>query len=94
MCEWDNTKLVRLCESRRGSIYADVDECIADIVQALNDADIPTVASCCGHGKIHGSIVLKKEPVDIELVIRDFPYPYPKEDLRRNGKRDYESSTL
>lgn len=27
-----------------------IDICIADIVAALNAANIPTVASCCGHG--------------------------------------------
>jgi len=28
----------------------DVDYCIADLVAALNAANIVTVASCCGHG--------------------------------------------
>ena len=28
-----------------------IDFCIADIVAALNAANIKTVASCCGHGK-------------------------------------------
>ena len=28
----------------------DIDYCIADIVAALNAANIITVASCCGHG--------------------------------------------
>ena len=37
----------------------DIDICIADIVAALNAANIVTVASCCGHGKINGSICLK-----------------------------------
>jgi len=27
-----------------------IDYCIADIVAALNAANIPTVMSCCGHG--------------------------------------------
>ena len=36
----------------------DINICIADIVAALNAANIPTVASCCGHGKILGSIIL------------------------------------
>jgi hypothetical protein len=36
-----------------------VDFCIADIVAALNAANIPTVASCCGHHKMHGSVVLE-----------------------------------
>jgi tRNA(Phe) wybutosine-synthesizing methylase Tyw3 len=31
---------------------ADVDYCIADLVAALNAANIVTVASCCGHGGI------------------------------------------
>lgn len=37
----------------------DIDFCIADIVAALNAANITTVASCCGHGKIPASIVLE-----------------------------------
>jgi hypothetical protein len=37
----------------------DIDFCIADIVAALNAANIETIASCCGHKKIDGSILLK-----------------------------------
>lgn len=36
-----------------------VDRCIAPIVQALNEARILTIASCCGHGKGPGSIRLQ-----------------------------------
>ena len=36
-----------------------IDYCIADIVAALNAANIRTVASCCGHGEIEASIVLE-----------------------------------
>ena len=36
-----------------------VDYCIADIVAALNAANIRTVASCCGHGKIKGVVSLE-----------------------------------
>jgi hypothetical protein len=35
-----------------------VDKCVADIVQALNDAGVLTVASCCGHGCQSGKIAL------------------------------------
>jgi len=35
-----------------------IDLCIADIVAALNAANIVTVSSCCGHGKINGIISL------------------------------------
>ena len=37
----------------------DIDFCIADIVAALNAANIKTLASCCGHGKIQGNIMLE-----------------------------------
>ena len=36
----------------------DIDFCIVDIVAALNAANIITIASCCGHNKIDGSIIL------------------------------------
>ncbi len=36
-----------------------IDHCIADIVAALNAANIITMASCCGHGKQDGIINLE-----------------------------------
>jgi hypothetical protein len=36
-----------------------VDYCIADIVAALNAANITTLASCCGHSKVNGTILLE-----------------------------------
>ena len=36
-----------------------IDYCIADIVAALNAANITTVASCCGHGVYHKTIIVK-----------------------------------
>ncbi len=35
------------------------DPCIAELVQALNDAGFETIASCCGHGYRPGNIALK-----------------------------------
>ena len=37
----------------------EIDLCIADIVAALNAANIITEASCCGHGKFMGNILLE-----------------------------------
>jgi hypothetical protein len=34
------------------------DPCITDLVSALNAGDVPTVASCCGHDRNTGSIIL------------------------------------
>ena len=47
----------------------EIDICIADIVAALNAANIRTVASCCGHGVHDGSIVLEDGR---DLVVRKF----------------------
>lgn len=44
-----------------------VDQCIAPIVKALNDAGIYTVAACCGHGKGEGSVLLRDGR---ELIIK------------------------
>ena len=42
-----------------GGRRQDVDYCIADIVAALNAANITTGASCCGHNKMDGTIWLE-----------------------------------
>ncbi len=38
---------------------AGIDECIKSLIKALNNSNIETVASCCGHGKKNGIISLK-----------------------------------
>lgn len=53
MCKWGTTVRVRTAER-----IVDVDECIAHMVQALNDAGFPTIASCCGHGRIPTTIAI------------------------------------
>ena len=45
----------------------DIDFCIADIVAALNAANIITIASCCGHKKFDGNIILEDGR---ELIIK------------------------
>lgn len=46
-----------------------IDSCIASIVQALNNYEIMTIVSCCGHGKTFGNIYLKDGR--ILLIIND-----------------------
>lgn len=36
-----------------------VDFCVADIVVGLNAAGLRTVASCCGHDKMYGNVMLE-----------------------------------
>jgi len=65
MCEWGNTVELRVPipseDSHTGRFRwakKPVDRCIADFVQALNDARIHTRSCCCGHGEKPGSILL------------------------------------
>jgi hypothetical protein len=53
MCKQGTTVPMPIC----GRVY-DIDSCIAHLVAALNAGGVPTRASCCGHGKLPGSIVL------------------------------------
>lgn len=46
----------------------DIDYCIADVVAALNAANIITVASCCGHDKQDASIIIEDGR---ELIIKN-----------------------
>lgn len=34
------------------------DPCLEPLVRALNDGGIHTIASCCGHGRLPGNVVL------------------------------------
>lgn len=50
----------------------EIDLCIADIVAALNAANIITLASCCGHSKLDGIISLQDGR---ELIVRKIKKP-------------------
>ena len=55
MCEWNTIELIEIANGE----VIQVDSCIRDLVESLNDHGIPTIASCCGHNKRPGSIVLE-----------------------------------
>ena len=44
-----------------------VDECLAPLLQALNDAGIPTSESCCGHGEKPSQIFFAPGPSGIRF---------------------------
>lgn len=58
-----------------------IDRCISHIVAALNAGNVTTVASCCGHGKQNGTIILEDGR---ELVIRKFD---PKNHVRKARRK-------
>lgn len=71
MCEWGTTTILILPRANGKLEPVDVDSCIATIVAALNKDGIKTIASCCGHGKMDGSIILADGR---ELCIHADPY--------------------
>lgn len=58
MCKWGDTVVLQNKDPKATRKSFNVDRCIAPMVKALNDAGIYTLASCCGHGKLAGSIIL------------------------------------
>ena len=64
MCEWGNTKILKINGKDRV-----IDSCIYDLVKVLNDNGFETVACCCGHGKQPPRISLKD---GWELLIFDY----------------------
>lgn len=63
MCEWSDTVKMLVPIPANCSWTGEfrwamkpIDRCIAPYVKALNDADLYTGGSCCGHGKTPGCI--------------------------------------
>lgn len=71
MCDWylEDVVLVPGTPEQRG-VWCD--PCLAPLVGALNAAGIRTVASCCGHGRGAGSIIVAAGDGHIELLITAF----------------------
>lgn len=52
MCKHDTLTKIRVNHARRsGSHEVNVDSCIAEELQELNDKGVLTLNSCCGHSK-------------------------------------------
>lgn len=59
MCKWGTVRRMHLYNSETGVAREwPVDECIADIVEALQASQITMIDSCCAHGKGRGEIRL------------------------------------
>ena len=64
MCNKDVVVRVKIAAdlSRTGKEYwkdTKIDSCISDIVSALQSGGVDMRASCCGHGKADGNILLQ-----------------------------------
>lgn len=70
MCDWGKYEIVYLAFPNEicGRTEVPVDQCIAPLVQMLNDHGFHTVGSCCGHGKIPTSIILESNGQRFEIT--------------------------
>ena len=57
MCKWGTEVEIKGHTNRQGKPFY-VDDCIASLIQVLNDGGVETIASCCGHGE-SGNIALR-----------------------------------
>jgi len=58
MCKWGTEDIIEISTSQ-GIKTITVDRCISPIIKSLNNANIETIASCCGHGNTFGGIILR-----------------------------------
>lgn len=65
MCKWGTNTVVMIDGKPRN-----IDSCIAPLVSALNAGGIRTVASCCGHGRLPGNIIIEGD-VFLTLLTRE-----------------------
>lgn len=61
MCDHENRERAMVTIRRDGEGVPTVwcDPCIVPLVTALNDGGLATMASCCGHGKYPGWVMLR-----------------------------------
>lgn len=84
MCEWGTTLPIRVIRknnrlSEDGWHEIEVDACIADYVQRMNDLGIITLNCCCGHFKSPASVLVdnQSESLMIQYGYSFSHYYYP-----------------
>ena len=63
MCEQGTPAILRLKDGDE----VEVDACLQPLLQELNDAGIPTLESCCGHGKEPCAIYFGPGPAGVKF---------------------------
>jgi hypothetical protein len=80
MCAHGTVKMVKLNRPREvsGRTVVPVDACIADEVQALNDAGVHTLGSCCGHGETDRfpHVLIHPDSTELAKALGYNPEPY------------------
>ena len=75
---YDNTTLIEVPEDIDIKLNKiEVDKCIAEEIKELLNNGIKTVASCCGHNKIAGSICVDKKHIK-KMEKLDYKHQYNK----------------
>lgn len=86
MCKWGTHKKINVI--RRANPYVEdgwheinVDSCIADKIQEMNNLGVITLNCCCGHGKSTPNVLVSKGS-EILLKIHGYDYRHAtKEDM-------------
>jgi hypothetical protein len=65
-----------------------IDPCIRNLIEALNEHGIETVASCCGHNVYPMTIICKSEHGDIYDLMTDLPI-FKKRNFYKRDKDGY-----
>jgi hypothetical protein len=95
MCQHGNTRPVYVkipadlsCTGGERWKHAQIDSCIADIVEALQQGGIDMRGSCCGHGKQFGDIQLQDGRVLLILTPGSVSYDWVKTRVLKEEEHD------
>lgn len=70
MC--DKRASVNVCIQNK---FVRVDECLRETIWALNRSGVITVASCCGHGHYHPTILVRNKKGEIYDIFSGIKIP-------------------
>ena len=75
-----------------GGKAVEIDNCLTNLVQVLNDGGIETFASCCGHGKTNGYILLKDRILIVTAItnLTEVDRQYRRLGLEETGRWNQE----
>ncbi len=97
MCDHPNREAAMVVVERDADGVPTVwcDPCIEPLVRALNAGGVRTIASCCGHGKRDGSVVLAdgRDLVITKFDVERYTQPAesrPREPLNRLTEREFQ----
>ena len=72
MCRWDGGDYTNQVVFEANGKQINTDKCLKPLVQKLNEIPwVRTIASCCGHGQMAGTVIYEENGVENVMILTD-----------------------